>query len=31
VAIFGRAFLSTTGLAHDADWYPLARSCCNSA
>jgi amino acid transporter len=24
VAIFGRAFLSTTGLAHDADWYPLA-------
>src|SRR6516162_10828788 len=24
VAIFGRAFLSTTGLARDADWYPLA-------
>ena len=24
VAIFGRAFLSATGLAHDADWYPLA-------
>src|SRR5499427_10425533 len=24
VAIFGRAFLETTGLAHDADWYPLA-------
>jgi amino acid transporter len=24
VAIFGRAFLGTTGLAHDADWYPLA-------
>jgi amino acid transporter len=24
VAIFARAFLSTTGLAHDADWYPLA-------
>jgi amino acid transporter len=24
VAIFGRAFLDTTGLAHDADWYPLA-------
>ena len=24
VAIFGRAFLNTTGLAHDADWYPLA-------
>src|SRR6266702_2676589 len=24
VAIFGRAFLTTTGLAHDADWYPLA-------
>ena len=24
VAIFGRAFLSTTGLAADADWYPLA-------
>jgi amino acid transporter len=23
-AIFGRAFLSATGLAHDADWYPLA-------
>src|SRR6266568_854427 len=24
VAIFGRAFLDATGLAHDADWYPLA-------
>ena len=24
VAIFGRAFLETTGLARDADWYPLA-------
>src|SRR6516225_7994246 len=24
VAIFGRAFLSTTGLSHNADWYPLA-------
>jgi amino acid transporter len=24
VAIFGRAFLSTTGLASDADWYPIA-------
>jgi amino acid transporter len=24
VATFGRAFLDTTGLAHDADWYPLA-------
>jgi amino acid transporter len=24
VAIFGRAFLSTTGLVSDADWYPLA-------
>ena len=24
VAIFGRAFLSATGLADDADWYPLA-------
>src|SRR6516165_1258104 len=24
VVIFGRAFLNTTGLAHDADWYPLA-------
>src|SRR5208283_2485642 len=24
VAVFGRAFLDTTGLAHDADWYPLA-------
>jgi amino acid transporter len=24
VAVFGRAFLSTTGLASDADWYPLA-------
>src|SRR5690349_10147153 len=24
VATFGRAFLGTTGLAHDADWYPLA-------
>src|SRR5215472_10986340 len=24
VATFGRAFLETTGLAHDADWYPLA-------
>jgi hypothetical protein len=24
VAIFGRAFLSATGLASDADWYPLA-------
>jgi amino acid transporter len=24
VAIFGRAFLDTTGLVHDADWYPLA-------
>ena len=23
VAVFGRAFLNTTGLAHDADWYPL--------
>jgi amino acid transporter len=23
-ATFGRAFLDTTGLAHDADWYPLA-------
>src|SRR6516164_6466253 len=23
-ATFGRAFLETTGLAHDADWYPLA-------
>jgi amino acid transporter len=24
VATFGRAFLAATGLAHDADWYPLA-------
>jgi amino acid transporter len=24
VAIFGRAFLDTTGLARGADWYPLA-------
>jgi amino acid transporter len=24
VVIFGRAFLNTTGLARDADWYPLA-------
>ena len=24
MAIFGRAFLDATGLAHDADWYPLA-------
>src|SRR6266851_2707270 len=24
VAVFGRAFLSSTGLAADADWYPLA-------
>jgi amino acid transporter len=24
VAIFGRAFLDATGLAHNADWYPLA-------
>jgi amino acid transporter len=24
VAVFGRAFLDTTGLARDADWYPLA-------
>jgi amino acid transporter len=24
MAIFGRAFLSATGLASDADWYPLA-------
>jgi amino acid transporter len=24
VAIFGRAFASTTGLASDADWYPIA-------
>ena len=24
VAIFGRAFLNTTGLARDAGWYPLA-------
>src|ERR1041384_6858378 len=24
VAIFGRAFMSTTGLASDADWYPIA-------
>ena len=24
VAIFGRAFLSTVGLAKDADWYPIA-------
>jgi amino acid transporter len=24
VAIFGRAFLDTTGLVRDADWYPLA-------
>jgi amino acid transporter len=24
VAVFGRAFLATTGLASDADWYPLA-------
>jgi len=24
VAIFGRAFLNATGLASDADWYPLA-------
>ena len=24
VAIFGRAFLDTAGLAHNADWYPLA-------
>jgi amino acid transporter len=24
VAIFGRAFLDTTGLARDADWYPVA-------
>jgi amino acid transporter len=23
-AIFGRAFLNTTGLAGDADWYPIA-------
>jgi amino acid transporter len=24
VALFGRAFLDTTGLVRDADWYPLA-------
>ena len=24
IAVFGRAFLATTGLARDADWYPLA-------
>jgi amino acid transporter len=24
VAVFGRAFLDTTGLVRDADWYPLA-------
>jgi amino acid transporter len=24
VAVFGRAFLAATGLAGDADWYPLA-------
>jgi amino acid transporter len=24
VAVFGRAFLATTGVAADADWYPLA-------
>ena len=24
VAIFGRAFLNSTGLAHNAGWYPLA-------
>jgi amino acid transporter len=24
VAIFGRAFLASTGLAHDADWFPIA-------
>src|SRR5215469_6848455 len=24
VAVFGRAFLATTGLAANADWYPLA-------
>jgi len=24
VATFGRAFLGTTGLVHDVDWYPLA-------
>src|SRR6266700_6050962 len=24
IAVFGRAFLSSTGLAADADWYPLA-------
>jgi amino acid transporter len=24
VAVFGRAFLATTGLASNADWYPLA-------
>ena len=24
IAIFGRAFMNTTGLARDADWYPLA-------
>jgi amino acid transporter len=24
VAIFGKAFLSSTGLAHSADWFPLA-------
>jgi amino acid transporter len=24
VAVFGRAFLDTTGLVHGADWYPLA-------
>jgi amino acid transporter len=24
IAIFGRAFLNTTALARDADWYPLA-------
>ena len=24
VAVFGRAFLDAAGLAHDADWYPLA-------
>ncbi|HZC69302.1 MAG TPA: APC family permease [Jatrophihabitans sp.] len=24
VTIFARAFLDTTGIAHDADWYPIA-------
>jgi amino acid transporter len=24
VTVFGRAFLDAAGLAHDADWYPLA-------